>query len=486
VTLSFQTSAEECFVEMQAEREENKKIKSHIAIAGFALAVCAYVGAVGTTAAAATLWTSNVGSDSAGCGASASPCRSISQAIENAAAGDTIYVGPGRYGDINGDGNFTGPGDEHPDPTGGDETSQPPVEGCIVCITKPLHIYSLQGAPTTVIASNPQSPYGSTVMILSPGVDFGSAGHGFTLLGGSQYGVMISLSFPVLQNLSIAGNIDNGDVNGFAFYGVGYNAHCSFEGQPGTDCRFPARILIANNQAIGTGTGFSMVLNNSFAGPIIIKDNVALGAGTGFSVIPGNCCTLRSSGYSAAQVQLVNNVAVGGGVGFSASKMGPIEYNTALNNSQAGFEVAPDGASFYNNSAIGNGGPGVIVTLYDEADVLVLPEPIQSAFVPFNGNNFIDNDRNRPVLSLGSSGFNPGPSAHCGVLIGIFLPLGFPGFPLGPTLMQLPANGNYWGSANGPSSSGPADAVGGACEQDNAKTIASSFSKTPFPVSSNP
>ena len=241
--------------------------------------------------------------------------------------------------------------------------------------------------------------------------------------------------------------------------------------------------MIANNQAIGNGTGVSALVNHSIAGSIIVKDNVAIGAGTGFAVIPGDHLTDEAGSYGAGQVQLVNNVAVGGGVGFSAGTMGPIEYNTALNNSQAGFEVIPDGAPFYNNSAIGNGGPGVLVTLYDTNDALSLPEPLSSPFVPFGENNFIGNDRRRPVLSLGSYGINPGPSAHCGVLIGIFLPTGF---PLGQTLMQLPAQNNYWGSANGPSSSGPADAADGACEQDNATTITVPFSKTPFPVSSNP
>ncbi len=441
--------------------------------------VALWVGAA-APAVAVTLNVATYGVDSGSCGSSRSPCRSISQAIENAAAGDTIHVGPGRYGDVNGDG-FAGPGDEHPDPNAG-QVNMAAVLGCIVCVTKPLHIYSTQGAEATVIASDPQSPYGSTVMILSQGVDFGAAGQGFTLMGGSQYGVMISLGFPILQDLSIQGNIDQGDANGFAFYGYQPLRECGLEGPRRPDCRFPARILIANNQAIGNGTGFSVMVNQSRAGSIIVKDNLARGAATGFAVSPGLPQSLRAM-LSAAQVQLVNNVAVGGAVGFSTTTMGRIEYNTALNNSQAGFSVVPDGAPFHANSAIGNGGPGMIVYLFDRSNAESFPEPIDSPFVPFDGNNFIGNDRNRPVLSLGPFPVDPGPGAHCGVLIGIFLP---PGFPLGPTLMQLPAAGNYWGSANGPSSSGPADAVGGACAQDNATTIAVPFSKTPFHISSGP
>ena len=61
---------------------------------------------------AATLHVANNGIDSDTCGAGSAPCRSISRAIVNAAAGDTIVVGPGRYGDLNGDGSFGGPGEE--------------------------------------------------------------------------------------------------------------------------------------------------------------------------------------------------------------------------------------------------------------------------------------------------------------------------------------------------------------------------------------
>src|SRR5512132_1509340 len=49
-----------------------------------------------------TLTVANNGLDSDTCGSSAAPCRSISQAIDNASEGDTLVVGPGRYGDLNG------------------------------------------------------------------------------------------------------------------------------------------------------------------------------------------------------------------------------------------------------------------------------------------------------------------------------------------------------------------------------------------------
>jgi hypothetical protein len=64
--------------------------------------------------AAATLWSTNDGVDSDSYGSNVNPCRSISQAVENASDGDTIWVGAGHCGDLGGDGKFDSPGSEHP------------------------------------------------------------------------------------------------------------------------------------------------------------------------------------------------------------------------------------------------------------------------------------------------------------------------------------------------------------------------------------
>jgi hypothetical protein len=434
---------------------------------------------------AATLRVAADGIDSGSCGAQ-SPCRSISQAMDNAASGDTIYVGPGNYGDVNGDGSFTGPGDEHADPQAGAGRLPNGVpSGCIVCITKPLNIYSEQGAATTIIVNPAPSTYGSTVLIMSPGVDFGALGQGFTITGGSNTGVAINLFFPVLQGVSVSGNIDISDSYGFAFYGnPDEHIPCSLTvpASPGSaDCRFPARILIAHNQAVGNGTGFIVATNYCcFDGPapIIVRDNVALGAGTGFAVAPLGVD--YPNGGPAQNVQLVNNAALGGGIGFHANLPGQVADNTAVGNSGAGFYLTPGGARFANNSAIGNGGPGLIVSLTNF--YALVPVLAAATFVPFSGNNFIGNDRDRPTTLLGPYQINPGPSAHCGVLLGIFVPEGFPLNPPPPPLLTLTATGNFWGSRDGPSDSGPADAVRGACDQGSVKTLANPFSNKQFAV----
>jgi hypothetical protein len=450
------------------------------------ICVAALGGAIMTVgaASAATLRVTNDGTDSASCGAPNKPCRTISQAMDNAASGDTIYVGPGLYGDVSGDGSFAGPGDEHANPSG--DGAAPDI-GCVVCIGKPLHIYSTQGAATTVIANHPQSPYSSTVLISSQGVDFGGPGAGFTLLGGGQAGVTIALFFPVLKDVSVEGNTDNGDTQGFVYFGYPLRLlPCAPSVPQGADCRVTGRILVSNNQAIGNGTGFSIGVNNGGHPAIIVRDNVALGAGTGFLVQPVGPGGESLLNAFATNVQLVANVAIGGGVGFNASDAGQISYNTAVRNSQIGFEVNPGGAAFYANSAIGNGGPGVLILLSDINDFTV-PELTTATFEPFTGNNFIGNDRNRPALTVPYYSISPGPGAHCGVLMGIFLPPGFLAVPPPPQTLQLSASDNYWGSTDGPASAEPnADAVGGACNQDGTTTIATPFSKTAFPVRSLP
>src|ERR1700675_4363355 len=67
------------------------------------------------SAYATTLYVANDGSDGsgcAGCGPKGSPCRSMSCAIANAVDGDKVIVGPGAYGDLDGDGALGGAGEE--------------------------------------------------------------------------------------------------------------------------------------------------------------------------------------------------------------------------------------------------------------------------------------------------------------------------------------------------------------------------------------
>jgi len=69
-----------------------------VAIAGLVL-----LGTVGRVEASQDLYVANTGTDNTDCGPEGKlPCRSISRAIAHAQDDDTIVVGPGIYGDING------------------------------------------------------------------------------------------------------------------------------------------------------------------------------------------------------------------------------------------------------------------------------------------------------------------------------------------------------------------------------------------------
>jgi len=456
----------------------------------FLLAIIA-LGLAGNAVAATTLWVTNDGVDNSSCGSKAAPCRSISQAIENAQSGDTIVVGAGRYGNISGDGSFSHPGDERAQvlahinpPFGGSE-------GCIVCITKPVKILSLHGESVTVIEGVPNSPYSTTVLIASDGVTFGGKDAGFTVTGGNTNGVAIlqaSLKFSG-KSITVAGNTDIGDRVGFSFTGQEFqDLSC-----PVPEACPPLPMAFTSNDAYDNSiAGFAIELNGLHSQALIVlQGNTARNAGIGFSVQPG-AQNERGDAVSAGIVRLLDNVALHNRVGFDANTIGACDQNTAAGNIQAGFQVVPGNASFRGNSAIGNLGPGMIFDFStDGLDDGITPKTLR----PFSGNNFYGNDRSRPsflifTANFPGTGLNPGPSAHCGVLnvgavAATYAPV--PDFPPGQAPQQrLDASGNFWGSPNGPSASGSADAAGGACDQNNGITVSKPFDSVAFPIATAP
>src|SRR5258706_5326104 len=109
---------------------------------GVSLATLLFSSSLLPQAQAATKFVANNGIDSSVCGTTAATaCRSISQAIANAADGDVIVVGPGRYGDLNDDGVFGDPGEEFfPGPC-----------GCMIQVNKSVTIISRDGAASTIL-----------------------------------------------------------------------------------------------------------------------------------------------------------------------------------------------------------------------------------------------------------------------------------------------------------------------------------------------
>ena len=140
----------------------------------FGAGLLATAGAV--SAAAATINVANNGLDTSTCGSRTAPCRSIGRGIERASAGDTVLVGPGKYGDVNGDGQLGGAGEELNYGTSA------------LRITKSVRVLSSAGAVLTVIdgAGVVYAP----VDIRADGITFGAPGAGFTLAGGQFQGLM--------------------------------------------------------------------------------------------------------------------------------------------------------------------------------------------------------------------------------------------------------------------------------------------------------
>jgi hypothetical protein len=433
-----------------------------------------------------TLWVTNDGADDATCGSRAKPCRSISQAIENASDGDNIWVGAGHYGSVSGNPNFGGPGDEHPGFPDIGYHPQLDGAGCIVCITKALRIYSIHGAAVTVIEGSPSTPYRSNVMIAHDRVVFGAKNNGFTITGGNTYGVTVAYRLGVfntnLGHITVAGNVDVNDINGFVFSGEYLTAFAL--GQcPSDACFRSSPIVFSDNKAFGNGIGFSVVANAD-TGAVFVRNNLASGAGSGFVANAGNCPSCGESFSGNYYDQVTDNVAAHCGTGFSMYTVGVVQGNTASDNANAGFIIhAPITESFRSNSAIGNGGPGVIINFSPDEFHLYA-----GGFSAFSRNNFFGNDRNRPSLTLGTpylAELNPGPSAHCGVLnVGALAAISGPVAVTPPPTINLQAAGNFWGSTNGPMATGAGDAVGGACDQNGGVTGAKPFATVAFGITS--
>ena len=261
---------------------------------------------------AATLNVASNGTDSASCGTS-SPCRSISQAIALAAAGDTIVVGPGRYGDLNDNGTFG-------------ETGEEPVPGacgCMIDVDKKLTILSRDGAAATVIDAKGEAV--TAVLIegaTASGTVFGKANKGFTIAGGS--GVVGLTINGGATGVVVAGNTSS--YNDFGFRADASGA------------------AFNNNRAVGNlFQGIYVTATASIVGNVVTQsaqNGIWLSAG-GPHTVKGNV----SSGNLGDGI-LIDAVATGS----------VVSGNAVLDNGASGIEVTAAGsATLAKNSIFGNG-----------------------------------------------------------------------------------------------------------------------------------
>ena len=126
----------------------------------------------------ATLQVSSNGADSAACGAS-NPCATLQQAVANAAAGDLILVGPGRYA------------------------------GAIV--DKKVKLWSSAGTGAAVLTSQ--------MVLATDGITFGLLGKGFS------FAIAGPVADPLIQvagaDVTVRGNVLGGYLTGVAVSGAG-------------------------------------------------------------------------------------------------------------------------------------------------------------------------------------------------------------------------------------------------------------------------
>jgi hypothetical protein len=362
-------------------------------------------------ASAGTLFVANNGVDSANCGAQTKPCRSITQALTNAASGSTILVAPGRYGDIDGDGRFESPGDERPQRRDYPSPSGLPISlACVVCILKPVHVLSMDGAAATVIDAAATTYH--VVQIVAQNVVFGDVNRGFMVTGavvpgdGSDGGDGLFLAAGPGR---IIGNIARA------------NGAVGFDLVPGGEPLFPTStfsnglngsVLATDNSAVDNGGAGFRLVGGTTSNYVLLNNNISTGNGRGVSV------------YGTAPHIVTHTMVSGNGSGIGAiGGSFQFTHNVVVSNTTFGFsffdklEILTGQNSVILNDIIGNGSAGV------EVGRTTVP-------VILNRNNIYGNG-----IADGS---------NCGVAV---------------SENSANAINNYWGSARGPGAD-PADNIG--------------------------
>ena len=305
-------------------------VRHRIHRAGRILPALLLAGLLAEPAFAGKLRVETDGVDSGSCGGKHDPCRTISRAILLARDGDTILVGPGRYGDLDRDGTLGEPEEES-------------GEGCYDCavrVYKRLKILSRAGAAATVIDAGRELYY--AVAVTADGAILGRKKRGFTLVAPGLISVLVEG-----DDVRVEGNLSTASNHGFRSDG--------------------ARTLFRGNSVFGNGNGgFTAALN---ATDTTFIDNRAIGNGWN----PG---TTGSSGFATVGggARLTRNVAAANQAKGISSLLGGdvIVKNVVAGNrrdqseNRAGIAVSFDGvtgpvlpSTITRNLIVGNDGPGL-------------------------------------------------------------------------------------------------------------------------------
>ncbi|MDP1665665.1 MAG: right-handed parallel beta-helix repeat-containing protein [Methylobacter sp.] len=251
-----------------------------------------------------TLYVANNGMDSNTCGDRDNPCRSVSQAIAHAKTGNTIEVGPGRYGDLNKNGTFGEPGEE-------------PAQGYgMINVDKPVTLISSDDSFMTVLDADGTSL--SAVSITANDVVFGQPKHGFLIVGAKANG----LSTATVSNITVAGNT------------------ALANGQGGLVINGSANLLQDNFASGNLAAGIAV-----FGSENEVRNNTASSNGSQGFVIVGTKHVIRDNVAS-------NNIT---GFGIQGTEIKLLQ-NTALGNKSFGISIDTQGAggTISNNNIYGN------------------------------------------------------------------------------------------------------------------------------------
>jgi parallel beta-helix repeat protein len=306
------------------------------------------VCALPLVAHAGTRFVAHTGIDGSNCGLdAATACRSISQAIALAAPGDTIIVGPGRYGDLN-----------RKDVLGdipGEEIGSSGCS-CVLSMNKAVIIISSGGAAVTIIDGTSVNVV-QTVVVLSVGGEFGRPGKGFTVTETGRrnssgefdgHGIGIDAAdVKVRGNQVIFSRRDTDRSLGEGIFTVN-SAAIRIEGnhvlnwRVGIDIRVAGTATVSKNQVIGNDAG------------------ILAQGGT----VVGNVATGNEHGIEVSQDTTVSgNAALRNGLGFVVFKpfIGVLTKNNMFGNAACGLanvgEVGLNAANNYWGVATGPGAP---------------------------------------------------------------------------------------------------------------------------------
>lgn len=227
------------------------------------------------------------GKDDSTCGEVSHPCRSIGQAHAHASEGDAIVVGPGRYGDVNGDGDFDDPGEGSVEAETGCH--------CLVKIDKQITIESSAGPEATVIDAGDRAQY--AVQIQANQVAFGRAKRGFTVTNSHGPGIVIGQH---TNGVRVEGNTIKSN------RAMGIEVH-------GSSHRVMDNVILANRRygiMLFPGEGHeirrNVIRNNGAGGILTFAHDILIAENTLASNNPDRGCDLINS--STAELRLSPNV----------------------------------------------------------------------------------------------------------------------------------------------------------------------------------